>query len=71
MAGWRDATRGWSIHTGGELPGYAKEARYSWKLLHSDDDMILYRWGKYLIIKRQDTSEMVLMMMQGKGEKDD
>jgi len=70
MAGWRDATRGWSIHTGGELPGYAKEARYSWKLLHSDDDMILYRWGKYLIIKRQD-AQTVVMMMQGKGGKDD
>tara|TARA_R110000796_G_scaffold51352_1_gene121059 strand:- start:444 stop:656 length:213 start_codon:yes stop_codon:yes gene_type:complete len=68
---WVGASNGWAIHTGGELPGYAKEARYSWELLHSDDDMSLYRWGKYLIIKRQDTDQEVIMLMQGKGDFDD
>lgn len=70
MATWRDATKGWAIHTAGEIPGYVQEARYRWEHLHSDDDMALYRWGKYLIIKRQD-AQTVVMMMQGKGEKDD
>ena len=46
MATWRDATKGWAIHTAGEIPGYVKEARYRWEHLHSDDDMALYRWGK-------------------------